>query len=123
MRQIFENDLYFGGRNMILLGDFHQLPPVLQQPLFRDVGSLRDPRDKAGRMAYEQFTSLLSSRLLSDSLVMTKLAFEMPSVVSGTTVLRAHTGKLFVCEFRQLYLSMRFDVLMMLYASIITGAR
>ena len=51
MRQIFENDLYFGGRNMILLGDFHQLPPVLQQPLFRDVGSLRDPRDKAGRMA------------------------------------------------------------------------
>jgi hypothetical protein len=58
MRQIFEKDLSFDRRNIMLLGD-HQLPPVLQNPLFRDVDNLCDSQDNAGRIAYEQFTKTM----------------------------------------------------------------
>ncbi|KAL8405655.1 hypothetical protein RB596_004494 [Gaeumannomyces avenae] len=56
MCQIFEkHDLPFGGRNVVLMGDFYQLPPVMQKALFSPNDKLRTPAKVAGRAAYVKF--------------------------------------------------------------------
>lgn len=57
LRQIFENaDDFFGGKNVVLIGDFYQLPPVGGYSLFTEEKELKNPRDIAGRTAYMQFS-------------------------------------------------------------------
>ncbi|KAL8376601.1 hypothetical protein RB595_007618 [Gaeumannomyces hyphopodioides] len=56
MRQIFEeHNLPFGGRNVVLIGDFFQLSPIMQKALFSPGQKLRTVPEKAGRVAYLQF--------------------------------------------------------------------
>lgn len=59
MRQIFESRLFFGGRSVVLIGDFFQLPPVKQLPLFSDESRLKATADFAGHAAYLQFTKTI----------------------------------------------------------------
>ncbi len=36
LRHVLENDLPFGGKKLIFVGDFFQLPPVLDTPLYSE---------------------------------------------------------------------------------------
>ena len=58
-----EEDKIFGGLNVILVGDFHQFPPVvarLSAPLYWPVDSRNDLEDDIlGRKIFEQFTTIV----------------------------------------------------------------
>ncbi|CAG8690619.1 9574_t:CDS:2, partial [Scutellospora calospora] len=56
LRQAFpeHNNTPFGGRSIILVGDFGQLPPVLDHPMYTTT-ILRDPLSNNGIVAYKQF--------------------------------------------------------------------
>ena len=57
LRQIFPHrqEDFFGGMSLIIVGDFFQLPPVAQKPLYYDK-QLQDLMDISGRRAYQQFS-------------------------------------------------------------------
>lgn len=58
-----DNDKVFGGLNVILVGDFHQFPPVVSRrsaPLYWPVDCRDDSEDDIlGRKVYEQFTTVV----------------------------------------------------------------
>ncbi|KAF5578398.1 ATP-dependent DNA helicase PIF1 [Fusarium pseudoanthophilum] len=56
LRQVFPEHQheYFGGRSVLLLGDFYQLPPVFEKPLYTS-GHIYDLMALAGRNAYHAF--------------------------------------------------------------------
>ena len=58
-----EEDKIFGGLNVILVGDFHQFPPVvarLSAPLYWPADSRNDSEDDIlGRKIFEQFTTVV----------------------------------------------------------------
>jgi len=67
LSQVFNQDTLFGGMNMILAGDFSQLPPVADQPLhspqvFNKQDSAIKPRDQEatlGKIFWHQFTTVV----------------------------------------------------------------
>jgi ATP-dependent DNA helicase PIF1 len=58
LRQAFpESNEPFGGRSIIMFGDFGQLPPVLDLPMYANNAS-NDAASKNGLAAYKQFTEV-----------------------------------------------------------------
>jgi ATP-dependent DNA helicase PIF1 len=59
LRQIFptKQDEWFGGLNVLLLGDFCQLPPVLERALYHPVDNNVSIEYHHGKRAYESFTA------------------------------------------------------------------
>ncbi|KAL9123117.1 MAG: hypothetical protein Q9187_000330 [Circinaria calcarea] len=62
LRQIFSDyqDKLFKGLNIILFGDFAQLPPVCETSLYEDRPLLPRPLHYVGRQAYHAFTKSIS---------------------------------------------------------------
>ena len=58
-----EEDKLFGGLNMIIVGDFHQFPPVVSRqsaPLYWPVDSRHDTEEEiVGRKIFEQFSTVV----------------------------------------------------------------
>ncbi|KAG7423637.1 ATP-dependent DNA helicase PIF1 [Fusarium oxysporum f. sp. raphani] len=56
LRQVFPGRAadFFGGMSIILVGDFFQLPPVANKPLYFD-GPLKDLHEVSGQAAYRAF--------------------------------------------------------------------
>ncbi|EAQ86310.1 hypothetical protein CHGG_07563 [Chaetomium globosum CBS 148.51] len=57
LREIFpeKNDFFFGGLSVILIGDFFQLPPVLNKPIYAEYDRLMKEMEVAGLNAYRAF--------------------------------------------------------------------
>jgi hypothetical protein len=64
-RQIFPEQSAepFGGLNIIIGGDFYQLPPVLMRPLYFN-RPLKDPMEIAGRSLYERFNCTIELNIV-----------------------------------------------------------
>ena len=53
-------DLPFGGVNVILVGDFHQFPPIAGKSLYWPIDPVKDNAEESlGRMLYEQFKTVV----------------------------------------------------------------
>ncbi|KAH0826840.1 hypothetical protein AYO21_07253 [Fonsecaea monophora] len=64
LREIYPTrDLPFGGINIIIAGDFCQLPPVAMKPLFFQ-GQLVDPTEVAGRTLYNLFDKTIELNVI-----------------------------------------------------------
>ncbi|KAI8648244.1 ATP-dependent DNA helicase [Fusarium keratoplasticum] len=63
LRQIFPHDQnkFFGGRSVLLIGDFHQLPPVMQKALY-SISDARSQLEVRGYTAYVQFNKAVIIR-------------------------------------------------------------
>ncbi|KAJ6437024.1 hypothetical protein O9K51_10321 [Purpureocillium lavendulum] len=57
LRQVFPSRAaeFFGGMSIILVGDFFQLPPIANKPLYFD-GPLKDLQEVSGQTAYRAFS-------------------------------------------------------------------
>lgn len=65
LRQILEQpDLPFGGRNVILMGDFAQLPPVKASALYKPANLLRRGEETGGRASYLAFNKTITLKKL-----------------------------------------------------------
>ena len=58
-----EEDKVFGGLNMVMVGDFHQFPPVVSRqsaPLYWPVDPRHDSEEEIlGRKIFEQFSTVV----------------------------------------------------------------
>jgi hypothetical protein len=73
LRQIYpmHNDSYFRGLNVLLVGDFYQLPPVRQTTLYSSLPAPCQSLFTVERKPVRQSTELLSLIELYDRAVMT----------------------------------------------------
>src|ERR1051325_1907711 len=65
LRQAFPDhkDCVFGGRSVILVGDFGQLPPVLDEPMYSQI-SRHDPLSNDGITVYRQFQEVYKLNII-----------------------------------------------------------
>ncbi len=57
LKQIFSNDLPFGGLHVVAFGDFHQCPPIKDIALWKSDVPKNDPDNAAGRLIWTTFFS------------------------------------------------------------------